>query len=57
MLAASSLLFENNLLMENIDCNSPSTAGWVVLGSSNNGWLVWKNILGPPIDIYREQVE
>lgn len=57
MLAASSLLFENNLLMENIDCNSPPTAGWVVLGSSNNGWLVWKNILGPPIDIYREQVE
>lgn len=47
---------ENDLLIENIDCNSPSTAGWVVLGSSNNGWLVWKNDLGQPIDIYREMV-
>lgn len=44
---------DNNILLENIDCNSPSTAGWIVLGSSNNGWLVWKNEMGRPIDIYR----
>ncbi len=39
--------------MEDVICNSPSTAGWVVLGSANNGWNVWKNELGEPIDIYR----
>lgn len=44
---------ESNILLENVDCNSPSTAGWVVLGKSNNGWLVWKNKEGEPIDIYR----
>ena len=46
---------ENNKLMENIDCNSPSTAGWIVLGTANNGWFVWKNKEGEPIDIYRNQ--
>lgn len=44
---------ENNKLMENVDCNSPSTAGWIVLGKSNNGWMVWKNSDGEPIDVYR----
>lgn len=46
---------ENSILKENVDCNSPSTAGWVPLGKSNNGWLVWKNKEGEPIDIYRSQ--
>jgi len=46
---------ENNILMENVDCNSPSTAGWIPLGKSNNGWLVWKNKEGEPIDIYRNK--
>lgn len=46
---------ENSILKENVDCNSPSTVGWVPLGKSNNGWLVWKNKEGEPIDIYRSQ--
>lgn len=46
---------ENNILMENVDCNSPSTAGWIPLGKSNNGWLLWKNREGEPIDIYRNR--
>lgn len=44
---------ENNILMDNVACNSPSTAGWIPLGKANNGWLVWKNKKGEPIDIYR----
>ena len=27
---------ENGILMEDVICNSPSTAGWVVLGNANN---------------------
>lgn len=46
---------ENNKLMENVDCNSPSTAGWIVLGKANNGWMVWKNSVGEPIDVYRNR--
>lgn len=33
---------ENGILMEDIECGSPSTAGWVVLGYANNGWRTWK---------------
>ena len=51
--ARKAAIIENNILMEDVICNSPSTAGWVVLGSANNGWNVWKNELGEPIDIYR----
>ena len=45
---------EENILLEDVVCKSPSTAGWVVLGTSNNGWLIWKNEIGEPIDIYRQ---
>lgn len=44
---------KNNLLMADVECNSPSTAGWIVLGQSNNGWMVWKDEFGQPIDKYR----
>ena len=46
---------KNNILVEDIECNSPSTAGWIVLGYSNNGWMTWKNKSGEPIDIYRNK--
>ncbi|MDO4517934.1 MAG: DUF4357 domain-containing protein [Bacillota bacterium] len=49
----SALIDENNRLLENVNCNSPSTAGWVVLGRANNGWLLWKNQENQEIDIYR----
>ena len=48
-------IIENGILMKNVACNSPSTAGWVVLGNANNGWLVWKTKDGKPIDIYRNK--
>ena len=44
---------EHGILMEDVTCNSPSTAGWVVLGKSNNGWVTWKTEDGKIIDIYR----
>ena len=44
----------NNILQEDISTNSPSTAGWIVLGHSNNGWTVWKDKKGNPIDTYRK---
>ena len=45
---------ENNTLQDDIIANSPSTAGWIVLGHSNNGWTTWKTKNGKPIDIYRK---
>ncbi|NLD17317.1 MAG: DUF4357 domain-containing protein [Tissierellia bacterium] len=44
---------KNNILLDDIICNSPSTAGWIVLGSSNNGWFVWKDVEGNTINLYR----
>lgn len=44
---------ENRVLIEDIECKSPSTAGWVVLGNANNGWLTWKTEDGKNIDIFR----
>ena len=46
---------EDGVLVEDVECRSPSTAGWVVLGNSNNGWLTWKNKDGKPINIYRKK--
>lgn len=43
----------NRILQEDVICNSPTTAGWVVLGNHNNGWKIWKNKDNEPIDIYR----
>lgn len=48
-------VIENDTLMEDIECNSPSTAGWVPLGHANNGWLVWKTEDGQPINIFRQK--
>lgn len=45
---------KNNILQDDVCTNSPSTAGWIVLGHSNNGWTVWKDKKGQPIDIYRK---
>ena len=53
--ARKSAPIENNILQADINVNSPSTAGWVVLGHSNNGWAVWKDKNGKMIDIYRKK--
>lgn len=45
---------ENNILMEDIICHSPSGAGWVVIGRSNNGWTEWRDSSGKVMADYRE---
>ena len=38
--------------------SSPSTAADFCIGSSNNGWLVWKDKEGNTLDsVYRKQLE
>ncbi len=46
---------QNNVLLEDVIADSPSSAGDVVLGRNNNGWVEWKNKSGQPIDIYRKK--
>ena len=46
------------ILTSNKTFSSPSTAADFCIGSSNNGWLVWKNKDGNTLDsIYRKQLE
>lgn len=45
----------NDILMEDVDCESPSTAGYIVIGKSNNGWECWRDVNGVPISYYRER--
>ena len=47
---------QNDVLVEDIECNSPSTAGWVPLGKANNGWIVWKTADGKPINTFRSAI-
>lgn len=51
--ARKNAIIENGVLQKSVECKSPSTAGWVVLGRANNGWTMWKTSEGKPIDIYR----
>lgn len=46
---------KDNILTEDVETTSPSTAGWIVLGHSNNGWTTWKDKDGNAIDIYRKR--
>lgn len=48
-----SALIQNNVLQEDVICTSLSTAGWIVIGKSNNGWKEWKYKNGKSIDEYR----
>lgn len=43
----------NNILQEDIVCKSPSSAGWVIIGKSNDGWKEWKDKQGNLIEKYR----
>ena len=52
--ARKAALIQNNILQEDVVVNSPSMAGWIILGHSNNGWTTWKNKNGKAIDIYRK---
>ena len=48
-------VIENDVLMEDVVCNSPSAAGWIIVGGSNNGWTEWKDKNGKPINIFRNK--
>lgn len=52
--ARKSAPIKDNILQDDVSTNSPSTAGWIVLGHANNGWVVWKDKNGNPIDVYRK---
>lgn len=45
---------ENNVLQDDVICTSPSAAGWIVIGASNNGWTVWRDADGRKINTYRQ---
>lgn len=47
----------NNILQADVTCNSPSTAGWIALGKSTNGWVTWKDEEGNTLDNYRKGSE
>ena len=46
---------KDNILQEDIICMNPSSAGWVVIGKSNNGWMEWKDSQGNSIEKYRDR--
>lgn len=46
-------LIIDNVLQKDLPCSSVSIAGVVVLGNNVNGWRVWKDSNGKPIDSYR----
>ncbi len=52
--ARKAALIKDNVLQADIECNSPSTAGWVVMGSNNNGWAIWKDVHEQLINVYRQ---
>ncbi len=53
-LVRKNAVIKDNKLVEDAICNSPSTAGRVVLGHAANGWTIWKDSAGQPIDVYRK---
>ena len=46
---------ENNVLMTDIECSSPSMASSLILHHPSNGWDYWKNKGGELIKVYRQQ--
>ena len=46
---------KDNILQEDIVCMNPSSAGWIVIGKSNNGWVEWKDLQGNLIEKYRDK--
>ena len=54
MIARKKIKLDNNsVLLEDVECSSPSMAAALVVGRSANGWKSWKNKNNQLIDIYR----
>lgn len=47
---------ENNVLLDDVKCDSVSMAAAIVCGSNQNGWDKWKDKNGNKIDIYRNRI-
>ncbi|WP_329559111.1 DUF4357 domain-containing protein [Streptomyces uncialis] len=43
-------------VVRDVECNSPSAAGDILMGRSSNGWLEWKTADGRPLADFLEQV-
>ncbi|GHD60564.1 DUF4357 domain-containing protein [Streptomyces goshikiensis] len=43
-------------VIQDVECNSPSAAGDILMGRSCNGWLEWKTDDGRPLADFLEQV-
>lgn len=52
--AIKQAIIENNILQNDVVCNSPSLAGTVVMGHTINGWSCWKTKDGKMIDVFRK---
>lgn len=37
--AISNAKIKDHILQEDIACTNPSSAGWIIIGKSNNGWI------------------
>lgn len=59
LLASSVFVIEGNSykFSEDYIFSTPSTAGGILLGSSVNGWKVWKNTEGKTLDEVKRRVE
>lgn len=55
--AVAKAIIRDGKLVEDVECNSPSIAGVVVLGKETNGWVSWKDEKGNLIDVYRKERE
>ena len=53
--ARQSAIIKDDILQEDVDCNSPSTATWIPMGRGYNGWEIWKDKNGNPLDIQRKK--
>ncbi len=46
---------KDGVLVEDVECSSPSMAASFVAGHPKNGWTSWKNVNNEYIDIYRQR--
>ena len=53
--ARRTAVIKDNVLQEDVECNSPTTASWIAMGKRCNGWFLWKNKNNQLIDIYRNK--
>ncbi len=55
--ARKNAVVKDHILQEDVICDSPSIAGYVIIGHAVNGWTVWKNKDNKTLEIYRSKQE